>query len=102
MSRLITLAIAAAAALAAPALASSPDAWADHEAAVIAACTAKSGLENVQTASELVMYDDTIGVDALLLTGAYPAAQGGQPAGLLLCVYNKALGEAAVSEITPK
>ena len=101
MNRFTTLALAAA--LAVPAFASAPDAWAEHEAAVIAACTAASGLNNVQVASELIQYDDSLGIDALLITGEYPQAHmAGQPSGLSLCVFNKATGAAAVSEITPK
>lgn len=97
MNRIVCLTIAAA--LTAPALASAPDAWAEHEPQVIAACTAESGLNKVEVISELITYDDTVGIDALMLTGE--DSQGG-PAGMLLCVFDRAQAKASVSQITPK
>ena len=97
MNRIACLTIAAA--LVAPAFASAPDAWADYEPKVIAACTAATGLSTAEVISELITYDDTVGFDALMLTGQ--DAQGGA-AGMLLCVYDRAQEKAAVSPITPK
>ncbi len=94
--------LAALTALAAPAFASAPDAWSEHEAAVVAACGAASGLKNPTAISQLVMYDDSIGIDGLLLTGEYPQAHMAGQSAMVLCLFNKANGTAAVSEITPK
>lgn len=101
MKRIAILAVAAAA-LASPALASSADAWAEHEAAVVAACGAATGLKNPQAISELVMYDDSIGIDGLLLTGEYPQAHMAGQTAMVLCLYSKETGNAVVSTITPK
>ena len=102
MIRTALPALVLAAGLVAPAAASSSDAWSEHEDAVTAACVAASGLNEAKAASDLILYDDSIGIDALVIAGGYPQAHMAGQVATMLCLYNKAEGTAAVSEITMK
>lgn len=93
---------AAFALLAAPAAASSGDAWAEHEQEVTEACVAASGLKNARPLSQLAMFDDSVGYDGLLITGEYPQEHMKGQTAMTLCLYNKADGKAFVSELTDK
>ena len=84
--------------LATQAHASSPDAWAAHDIAVLASCTQASGLKNVKPVGNAAQFDDRVGYTALLLQGQYPQKHmKGQP-GTELCLYNKKSKIAYVTE----
>ena len=98
----LTLAAAVAALATMPALASSSDAWAEHEKAVNDACVAASGLTDARPLSQIAMFDDSIGYDALLITGGYPQEHMKGQTAMMICLFNKADGKASVSELTDK
>ena len=89
-------------ALVMPAAASSSDAWAEHEKAVNDACVAASGLTDARPVSQIAMFDDSVGYDALLITGGYPQEHMKGQTAMMICLYNKAEGKASVSELTDK
>ncbi len=101
MSRIFSTA-ALLAALCAPALASSPDAWAEYEAKVTASCLAASGFKDAKAHTNLIMFGDDVGMDALIVEGAHPQEHMKGEHGMVLCLYNKATETAAVSEMQHK
>ena len=58
--------------LASQAHASSPDAWATHDKAVLASCIKASGLKSAEPVGSAAQFDDRVGYTALLLQGQYP------------------------------
>ncbi len=95
--RPIILPILAAAVLAMPAMASSPDAWAASDAKGAAACLKASGLRAARVAGR-TGFDDRSGQDALLVTGRWPQAHMAGRTGTMLCLYTRATGRALVAE----
>lgn len=87
-----------AALLAGAAQASSAAAWAEHEQAVVTACTAASGLQSAKAVGKVLEYEDALGVSALLITGRYPQPHMGKKRGRMLCVFHKQTGKAYVSD----
>ena len=78
--------------------ASSPDAWATHDKAVLASCTKTSGLKNVKPVGNVAQFDDRVGYTALLLQGQYPQKHMKDQQGTELCLYNKKSKTAYVTE----
>ena len=68
--------------------ASSPDAWAAYDKAVLASCTKASGLKNANPVGNAAQFDDRIGYTALLLQGQYPQKHMKSQQGTELCLYN--------------
>lgn len=54
------------------ATASSPQAWAESERAMRAACLKASGLKNARVEGEIIHYGDDVGYSALFIGGRYP------------------------------
>jgi hypothetical protein len=98
----ISILVATAAFLAAPAFASSGDAWAEYEAKVTAACLAASGFKDAKAHTDLIMFGDDVGIDALVVEGAHPQEHMKGEHGMVLCLYNKTTETAAVSEMQHK
>lgn len=94
----VVAAVAVAAAFAVPAIASSPDAWAEHEAAVTQACATATGFKNAKAHTKLIMFDDSVGYDAIIITGEWPNEHMMGATGEMLCLYNKSTQTAVVSE----
>ncbi len=82
-----------------PAAASSPDAWAEHDQKVTEACFAATGFKDPKAHTKLIMFDDSVGYDALVVEGIYPQAHMNGEHGMMLCLFNKADGTAVVSEM---
>ena len=59
-------------ALTSQAHASSPDAWATYDKAVLTSCTKASGLKDSKPVGNAAQFDDRVGYTALLLQGQYP------------------------------
>ncbi|WP_085745341.1 MULTISPECIES: hypothetical protein [unclassified Pseudomonas] len=78
--------------------ASSPDAWAAYDKAVLASCTKASGLKNAKPVGNAAQFDDRVGYTALLLQGQYPQKHMKGQQGTELCLYNKKSKTAFVSE----
>ena len=85
-------------ALATQAHASSPDAWATYDKAVLAACTQASQLSQSQPVGNAAQFDDRVGYTALMLAGQYPQKHMKGQHGLELCLYNQKTKTAQVTE----
>ena len=94
----ITLTVICLTALATQAQASSPDAWAAFDKAVLASCTKASGLKNPKPVGTAAQFDDRVGYTALLLQGQYPQKHMKGQQGTELCLYNKKSKTAYVTE----
>jgi hypothetical protein len=93
-----TLTVLCLAALATHANASSPDAWATFDKAVLASCTKASGLKEARPVGNAAQFDDRVGYVALLLQGRYPQKHMKGQQGTELCLYNKQSKTAYVTE----
>lgn len=91
-----------AAAVSGSASASSSDAWAEHEKAVAEACVAASGLKDAKPHTGLILFDDSVGYDAMVIEGEYPQEHMKGEHGAMLCLYNKAEAKAVASELVHK
>ena len=79
---------------AAPALAASPDAWKQHDKAVVKACADASQLKGTKTLGKPALFSDDVGYTALLLQGRYPQNRLGRE----LCLFERKSGTAHVTE----
>ena len=86
------------AALTSQAHASSPDAWAAYDKAVLASCTKASGLKDAKPVGTPAQFDDRVGYTAVLLQGQYPQKHMKGQQGSELCLYNKKSKTAFVTE----
>jgi hypothetical protein len=93
-----TLTILCLTALTAQAHASSPDAWANYDKAVLASCTKASGLKDAKPVGNAAQFDDRVGYTALLLQGQYPQKHMKGAQGTKLCLYKKNNKTAYVTE----
>ena len=93
-----TLTLLCLAALATPAHASTPDAWAAYDKTVLVSCTKASGLTNAKPMGNAAQFDDRVGYSALLLQGQYPQKHMKGQQGTELCLYNKKSKTAYVTE----
>ncbi|MCK1791824.1 hypothetical protein [Pseudomonas violetae] len=94
----ITLTFICLSALATQAQASSSDAWAAFDKAVLASCTKASGLKNAKPIGSAAQFDDRVEYTALLLQGQYPQKHMKGQQGTELCLYNKKSKTAYVTE----
>ncbi|MFT3808373.1 MAG: hypothetical protein QM698_00485 [Micropepsaceae bacterium] len=97
MTRIAILALAAAFVL--PAAASSDDAWAEHEKKVAEACFTASGFKDAKAHTKLMIFDDSVGMDALVVEGEYPQEHMKGEHGMALCLYNKSTETAVTTEM---
>ena len=84
-------------ALAGPAVASSPAAWAENNKAGRAACLKAAGLQRA-SASPVVGFSDVIGRDAMLVRGTYPQRHMKGAKGTMLCLYERRTKKAEAME----
>jgi hypothetical protein len=78
--------------------ASSPDAWAAYDKAVLGSCIKASSLKNSAPVGKAAQFDDRVGYTALLLQGQYPQKHMKGAQGTELCLYNKNSKTAYVTE----
>jgi hypothetical protein len=78
--------------------ASSPDAWAAHDKAVLASCLKASSLKDAEPVGTAAQFDDRVGYTALLLQGQYPQKHMKGASGTELCLYRKKTKTAYVTE----
>lgn len=111
MTRFVLSVAALSALLAAPAAASSAEAWAEHEKQVTAACLAASGLKDAKAHTGIMLFDDSVGFDALIVEGEgagdHPkgddsGGHDGQHHAMVLCLFDKKTGKASVAELHHK
>ena len=95
-----TLAVASAIAIMAigPASASSPAAWAQHDKDTQQACAAASELNNPVVHPKAVLFDDTVGMDARLVTGTWKPAHMKGAKAVMLCLYDRKTRRAVVQD----
>jgi hypothetical protein len=93
-----TLTLLCLTALISQAHASSPDAWASYDKAVLASCTKASGLKDAKPVGNAAQFDDRVGYTALLLQGQYPQKHMKGAQGTELCLYKKNNKTAYVTE----
>ncbi|RZJ16362.1 MAG: hypothetical protein EOO54_17130 [Haliea sp.] len=85
-------------AIATASVASSPDAWSAHDKEVAAACASASGLKNATASGVPMVFDDSIGKTALVVTGRYPQAHMKNARGRVLCLFDRKTRQAVVTE----
>ena len=95
MHRLITLAILLS--VSQPVLASSPDAWAQLRKQAERSCLAASGFRRPRV-SRPIIFDDSVGVVAMLVAGDFKQTRLQGATGTNLCLYNRRTRRAAVEE----
>ena len=78
--------------------ASSPDAWAAYDKAVLASCTKASGLTDAFPVGKAAQFDDRVEYTAILLQGRYPQKHMKGQQGTELCLYNKKSKTAFITE----
>lgn len=83
---LLALAFAAAGSAA---QASSPAAWAQHEKETRQACAAASDLKDPVVHTYVALFDDSVGMDARLVTGTWKPAHMKGAKGVMLCLYDR-------------
>ncbi|POR63931.1 hypothetical protein [Pseudomonas syringae] len=85
-------------ALATQAQASSSDAWAAYDKAVLESCIKASGLKDAQPVGTPAQFDDRVGYTALLMQGQYPQKHMNGRQGTELCLFNSKSKAAFVTE----
>ena len=81
-----------------PARASSPDDWRQHFQEVRKTCIKESGLVKAQAISEIIVFGDEVGYDALLIKGHYPQPHMKNTVGKSLCLFNRKTRKAKTVE----
>lgn len=80
------------------AFASTGDAWEAHDQEVLEQCLSLSQFENAVPAGEPVLFDDEVGMTALLLTGTYPQAYMNGQTGQELCLFDRSAQKAYIAD----
>ena len=106
MSRIRTAALCALLVLSASsgvtlALASSPFAWSAHDREVASACTRASGLNKAAVAGQPMVFDDSLGMTALVVTGRYPQPHMKNQPGRVLCLFDRKTRQAHTTPADP-
>lgn len=78
--------------------ASSPAAWTQHEKDTRQACAAASNLKDPVVHPHAVLFDDAVGIDARLVTGAWKPAHMKGARTVMLCLYDRRTRRASVQE----
>ncbi|MFN5011445.1 MAG: hypothetical protein ACK5F5_09575 [Gammaproteobacteria bacterium] len=81
------------------ALASSPAAWTQHEQDTKRACAAASDLKDPVVHPKAVLFDDTVGMDARLVTGTWKPAHMKGAKAAMLCLYDRKARKATAQDI---
>ena len=84
--------------IAAPAVASSPDAWAQGLADAKLACRKASDLKNAATIGKPLLFSDASGKTAILVTGIWRQPKMKAKRATMLCLYDRAGRTAEVVE----
>ncbi|NWL77079.1 hypothetical protein DM872_09460 [Pseudomonas taiwanensis] len=80
------------------AFASSDQAWKEHDARLLSACKAVSSLKDVRPAGQPVLFDDRLGLTALVLEGRYPQPHMKNQRGRELCLFERKSRKAHIAE----
>lgn len=82
--------------------ASSEQVWKKHDQEIKTACIKASKLKDVETLSNIMLFDDRIGYSAILIQGKYSQAHMKNKTGRELCLWNKTTKKAYLSEANMK
>ena len=93
-----SLAILCVTAFVSQAHASSSEAWAANDKAVLESCIKASGLKDAKPVGTPAQFDDRVGYTALLMQGQYPQKHMKGRQGSELCLYNGKTKTAYVTE----
>jgi hypothetical protein len=72
----------------------------DYEKEVTAACIRASGLTDAKPAGKLVVFDDRLGVSAIVIQGEYPQKHMKNAQGRVLCLFHNKTRTPYISEAT--
>jgi hypothetical protein len=78
--------------------ASTPEAWGAYAREVTTACVAASGLRAAHPAGELVEFDDSVGLTALLVAGHYPQPHMHDSPARVLCLFDRRSRQASIAD----
>ncbi|MBD9413787.1 hypothetical protein IB234_04345 [Pseudomonas sp. PDM16] len=78
--------------------ASSEQAWQAQERDMRERCLAASQLQQARIAGEPVLFDDQLGISALVISGRYPQPHMQGQRGRELCLYQRSSGTAHIAE----
>ena len=81
--------------------ASSPAAWSAHDREVASACTQASGLNRAAAVGQPMVFDDSAGLTALVVTGRYPQPHMKNQPGRVLCLFDRKTRQAHVTPADP-
>lgn len=79
-------------------MASSDDAWEEHNKQVIETCLKQSGFNKAKAVGDIISFSDSVGYDALLVEGRYPQPHMKNKKGKVLCLFNRKTSLAEISE----
>ena len=77
--------------------ASSPAAWSAHDREVASACTQASGLKQAAVTGQPMVFDDSLGMTALVVTGRYPQPHMKNQLGRVLCLFDRKTRQAHIT-----
>lgn len=80
------------------AVASTDQAWAEHDKRVASSCLKATTLKQARVASTPAEFDDRVGYTAVLIQGRYPQAHMKNQPGAELCLYHKQSRKAFVTQ----
>lgn len=78
--------------------ASSPAAWTQHEKDTRQACAAASELKDPVVHAYVALFDDSVGMDARLVTGTWKPAHMKGAKAVMLCLYDRKARRAVVQD----
>jgi ABC-type proline/glycine betaine transport system substrate-binding protein len=84
----------------APAFASSPDAWAEHDKEVADACIPLTGFKDAKIHTNIMTFSDDVGYTAVVIEGTYSEPHMNGAKGMMLCLYKRGAGLTEVTEMT--
>lgn len=84
-----------------PCAASTTQAWSELEREMISACTKASGLLDAKPAGKPVHFDDSVGLSALLVRGAYPQPHMNRRPTAVLCLFDRGSHRASIADAEP-
>ncbi|MFN3898492.1 MAG: hypothetical protein ACK4PM_14290 [Acinetobacter junii] len=82
--------------------ASSEQAWKKHDQEIKTACIKASKLKDVKTLSNVMLFDDRFEYSAILIQGKHSQAHMKNKIGRELCIWNKTIRKAYLSEVNMK
>ena len=80
-------------------VASSPQAWEQHNKEAIAKCRQTSGLKDANSVGKIILFGDDVRYDGLIIKGRYPQAHMKNKVTQVLCLFNRKTRKAYIGEM---